>query len=183
MSATDSLPLVLSRTVAVVGLGYAAGIAGGIPLWTLPALTSHPSISADSRLHIWDTVYKRGKTFMVSVLPTTSLLLAYASYAARPPLAYLPHSWVGLHRKAILGVASALTLSVVGWTVIKMEKLNHHLMDVQKSLHKGPASPAEIAAKNDTDNKILGRWNALHNVRCVVLATAFVLATTELAFA
>ncbi|GAA5833213.1 hypothetical protein JCM9279_001457 [Rhodotorula babjevae] len=115
---------------------------------------------------------------MVSLVPTTSALLAYAAWAAHPPQAYLPAGWVARHRKGVLGTAAAATMAIFAWTVLAMEGLNGSLKTLEKDSNAGrtPVLPAH-------DTLIRTRWARLHLVRCVLATTAFVASVTELALA
>ncbi|BGP40518.1 hypothetical protein JCM10449v2_004480 [Rhodotorula kratochvilovae] len=179
MSGSDSSAVTLARSTALVGLGYIAGLTVSIPAWTWPALYRPDStLTPAQRLGLWSTVYAQGKRTMLLLVPGTTALLAFAAYAAKPPVPYLPAGWVARNRRGILGVSAAATFGIIGWTLAAMEGLNTQLRKVEKEANSGgaPVTPAH-------DALVRSRWLRLHLVRCALAFSALVGAVSELALA
>ncbi|KAK4335115.1 hypothetical protein RTBOTA2_003869 [Rhodotorula toruloides] len=163
MSASDSQVLLAARSIAVVGLGLNAGLMLSITLWS--------------------NLYEQGKAVMMKLQPTLTLLLAYASYAAARPVDYLPANTLTLlslrsssvsGTQPILGVASALTISIVGFTGVVIMPLNRRMQKLERE--------ASVASTAQADS-LIGQWVRLHAVRIALGTTAFALAVSELALA
>ncbi|GAA5887957.1 hypothetical protein JCM6882_000815 [Rhodosporidiobolus microsporus] len=188
MSASDSLPLTLSRSTATVGIGFAFGLMASLPAWTFPAVysPSRPLAPAD-RLRIWSKIYDQGRTTMLTVVPTGTALLLYSAIVAKSPLPYLPATFIGRHRKAVLATAAAIWFANLPWTGLMMEKLNWELKGVEEKLNKeastSSTSTAYASQAADADKLISTKWAKLHGVRVLLGGVAFVLCVAELAFA
>ncbi|BGP02426.1 hypothetical protein NBRC10513v2_006072 [Rhodotorula toruloides] len=183
MSASDSQVLLAARSIAVVGLGLNAGLMLSIPALSIPALKATTSLSAQQRLTLWSNLYEQGKAVMMKLQPTLTLLLAYASYAAARPVDYLPANTLTLlslrsssvsGTQPILGVASALTISIVGFTGVVIMPLNRRMQKLERE--------ASVASTAQADS-LIGQWVRLHAVRIALGTTAFALAVSELALA
>ncbi|BGP62764.1 hypothetical protein NBRC10512v2_004096 [Rhodotorula toruloides] len=174
LSASDSQVLLAARSIAVVGLGLNAGLLLSIPALSIPALKATTSLSAQQRLTAWSNLYEQGKAVMTKLQPTITLLLAYASYAAARPVDYLPANTVARYRKPILGVASALTIGIVGFTGVAIMPLNRRMQKMERE--------ASVASTAQADS-LIGQWVRLHAVRIALGTTAFALAVSELALA
>ncbi|KAJ8294333.1 N-alpha-acetyltransferase 50 [Rhodotorula toruloides] len=122
----------------------------------------------------WSNLYEQGKAVMTKLQPTITLLLAYASYAAARPVDYLPANTVARYRKPILGVASALTIGIVGFTGVAIMPLNRRMQKMERE--------ASVASTAQADS-LIGQWVRLHAVRIALGTTAFALAVSELALA
>ncbi|GAA5820653.1 hypothetical protein JCM11251_003096 [Rhodosporidiobolus azoricus] len=167
MSGSDSTTLVLARAASTVGLGLATGLMASI--------------------RVWSKVYKQGKKWMLTLIPICGSLLAYSALAAKPPLPYLPATYIGRHRKAILGTASVIFFSVGAFTGVAMEKLNYELMAIEEKLNKevdaSPSSSVYASQAAEADKTISTRWAKLHATRITLGSAAFLLSVAELAFA
>ncbi|BGP25064.1 hypothetical protein JCM10295v2_003984 [Rhodotorula toruloides] len=171
MSASDLQALVAARSLAVVGLGLNTGLMLSIPALSIPALKATTSLTAQQRLTLWSNLYEKGKAVMVKLQPTLTLLLAYASYAAARPVDYLPANTVARYRKPILAVASALTISIVGFTGVAIMPLNKRMQKMERE--------ASVASTAQADS-LIGQWSRLHAVRIALGSTAFALADRDL---
>ncbi|GEM09987.1 hypothetical protein Rt10032_c09g4004 [Rhodotorula toruloides] len=193
MSASDLQALVAARSLAVVGLGLNTGLMLSIPALSIPALKATTSLTAQQRLTLWSNLYEKGKAVMVKLQPTLTLLLAYASYAAARPVDYLPANTVARYRKPILAVASALTISIVGFTGVAIMPLNKRMQKMEREasgfvllflpfLVAVLTGLPPVASTAQADS-LIGQWSRLHAVRIALGSTAFALAVSELALA
>lgn len=110
---------------------------------------------------MWSNLYEHGKAVMMKLQPTLTLLLAYTAWAVVPPVEYLPANAVARYRKVrcrvacrcgrnvadthnlatcpsiprppqpILAAASALTISIVGFTAAMIMPLNKRMQKME----------------------------------------------------
>ncbi|GAA5874828.1 hypothetical protein JCM16303_002999 [Sporobolomyces ruberrimus] len=172
MASSDSSQLVLARSVATLGLGAATGLMLSIPLWILPAHEAAP-ISAKDRVHLWSKVYDQGKASALTLFPLCTLLFAGSAYNARAPELYLPATFIARNRKIILSLCSALSASVIGYTVA-------FLMPGIKALKEAESSLSGGGKPTFSTDEAIARWGRLHLVRLGFAATGFALAVAEL---
>ncbi|GAA5958008.1 hypothetical protein JCM8115_001101 [Rhodotorula mucilaginosa] len=186
MASYDSTALLAVRSTATIGLGIATGVMLSYPLVSWPSMYS-PTSPHDikGRLDLFWNFYSHGADVMKAVLPSMSALLAYASYATRAPADYLPASWIGRHRKAVLAIAAASAIASVPLTFAVIMPVNMRLKAIKDAKAKGTGLTmrrAHTAATSDTevDHLIRNRWMSLHYGRIFLCGMAFLLSVAEL---
>ncbi|GAA5984095.1 hypothetical protein JCM10908_006049 [Rhodotorula pacifica] len=180
MSTHDSSALLAVRSTAVVGLGVATGLMASYPLFSWPAMYSADSpLDVKGRLNLFWHLYSQGAKTMKALLPSLSALLAYASFATREPASYLPATFIGRHRKAVLGTAAVLVLANLPYTIALIMPTNNRLKAIKDAKTSGAG--AEAATTDAEVNQLIRkRWMSLHFGRILLCGTAFLLSVAEL---
>lgn len=180
MASYDSTALLAVRSTATVGLGVATGVMLSYPLVSWPSIYSSDSPhDVKGRLDLFWNFYSHGAAVMKTLLPSTSALLACASYATRAPADYLPASWIGRHRKAVLAVAAASAIASVPLTFAVIMPVNNRLKAIKDAKTKGTGAEA-ATSDAEVDHLIRHRWMSLHYCRIFLCGTAFLLSVAEL---
>ncbi|KAJ4014928.1 hypothetical protein NW766_005247 [Fusarium irregulare] len=140
------LPSLLATATGITGSAWASGFIISLSLAGVPAALQ---LQAPSSATVWQELFNRGFALMPKFAITTSAAYLYAIYAARQE----GRSWKGL------GIASALTVSIVPFTIIFMASTNDLLMK---------AAAGTLEASQEDVAKLIGRWGVLNLVRSLL---------------
>ncbi|KAJ4134709.1 hypothetical protein NW768_004307 [Fusarium equiseti] len=140
------LPSLLATATGITGSAWASGFIISLSLAGVPAALQ---LQAPSSATVWQELFNRGFALMPKFAITTSVAYLYAIYAARQE----GRSWKGL------AIASALTVSIVPFTLIFMVPTNDLLME---------AAAGTLEASQEDVAKLIGRWGVLNLVRSLL---------------
>ncbi|KAJ3730550.1 hypothetical protein C8R42DRAFT_10801 [Lentinula raphanica] len=163
-----TLPLPSAARIAIgVGLTGSAWCSGAIiacSILVVPSLIDRelPLAAAAHASSIWHHVFNRGKSNLPPSAITSAAAFAYAAYTIPNPL----QLEVIQRSRNLLGVAAALTVAIVPFTLLVMKPTND-------ALHAKAAAVQERSKKgmdtllDDGTKDLLHRWYTLNFIRGV----------------